>query len=82
MFDYYSKDGVTLMVNFKCMRKGCTSEYTGPLENHMAHDEGWSYLHNMRPPEGWSKHWCNWLLCPDCTNHITNFLRGGEIEIK
>ena len=82
MFDHFSKDGVTLLVNFKCMRKGCTAEYTGLLEQHIAHDEGSRYLPSVRPPEGWSKHWCGWLLCPSCTNHITNFLREGEIEIK
>lgn len=82
MFDHYSKDGVTLLVNFKCQRKGCNVEFTGPLDQHIARDEGWSYLRNVRPPEGWSRCWCNWLLCPACSNHIINFLREGEIEIE
>lgn len=82
MFDYYSRNGVTLMVEFKCMRKGCNTTYIGPLQKHVPNDEGSRYLHNLHHPEGWSNHWCNWLLCPACTNHIQNFLREGEIEVK
>jgi hypothetical protein len=81
MFDYYSQDGVTLMVEFKCMRKGCNTTYLGPLEQHMCRDEGARYLHNLLLPKGWSRHWCSWLLCPSCTAHIQNFLREGEIDI-
>ena len=79
-FDYYSRDGVTLLVEFKCMRKGCNAVYTGPVEQYVPNDEGARYLHNLRLPKGWSNHWCNWLLCPSCTEHIQNFLRGTEVD--
>lgn len=81
MFDYYSKDGITLLVEFKCMRKGCENTYLGPLELHRCHDEGSRYLHNLKLPDGWSKHWCGWLLCHACTERIQSFLKEGEIDI-
>ena len=79
--DYYSRNGVTLMVEFKCMRHGCNNTYLGHLEQHVPNDEGSRYLHNLHKPRGWSDHWCGWLLCPSCTEHIQNFLKEGEVEI-
>lgn len=80
MFDYYSRDGVTLMVEFKCMRHGCENTYIGPLQPHMARDEGDRYIRNLILPQGWDR-WCGWLLCPECNKGMRNYLRGEEVEI-
>lgn len=80
-FDYYSRNGVTLMVEFKCMRHGCDNSYLAPLQPHVPNDEGARYLRNLLKPKGWSDHWCNWLLCDKCTDHIQKFLKEGEVEI-
>lgn len=79
-FDYYSHNGITLMVEFKCMRKGCGVTYLAPAEQHVHNDEGSRYLNHMRLPKGWSNHWCGWLLCSACTAKIQSFLTETETQ--
>lgn len=81
MFDYYSRDGITLKVEFKCMRRGCNTTYIDDLKPHVPNDEGSRYLRNLNHPEGWTSCWCNWLLCPACSEHIWKFLNEGEVDI-
>ena len=77
-FDYYSRNGITLMVEFECQR--CGASDVSHLEPHVPNDEGSRYLHNLKAPEGWTNHWYGRLLCPDCTQKLIAFLNNSEEE--
>lgn len=77
-FDYYSRNGITLMVEFKCQR--CGASDVSPLEPHVLKDEGSRYLHNLKTPNGWSNHFYGRLLCPECTTKLRAFLNNSMEE--
>lgn len=77
-FNCYSRDGVTLMVEFKCQR--CGASDVSPLKPHVPNDEGSSYLHNLKVPDGWSNHFYGRLLCSECTQKLRAFLNNYKEE--
>ena len=78
-FNRFSDNGKTLMAGFKCQR--CRTTAVAPLKDCIRDDEGSRFIHNLKPPEGWSDHFYGWLLCPECTQKLRDFMNmEGEID--
>ena len=71
-FDHYSQNGKTLMAGFTCQR--CRATAVAPLKDCVPGDEGDRFIRNLKPPKGWSDHFYGWLLCPECTNKLKDFI--------
>lgn len=68
------------MLEFKCQRCGATK--TEPLKNVVEQSpEHYDYLHNMRTPNEWSDNFYGWLLCPECTKKLRDFMTMKEGEV-
>ena len=72
-FGRYSDKGRTLMLEFKCQR--CEAIKTEPLETVVGRSpEHYDFLHNLRYPKDWSDNFYGWLLCPECTKKLKEFI--------
>jgi hypothetical protein len=65
------------MVEFKCQR--CNATILETLKDVLARSpDDYGYLHNLRTPEEWSDNFYGWLLCPECTQKLKEFMKAGS----
>lgn len=73
-FNRYSDKGRTLMVEFRCQR--CGVYKTEPLEEVCKRSpDSYDYLRNLSVPKDWSDNFYGWMLCPECTKKLLEFMK-------
>lgn len=75
-FNKLSDNGRTIMLQFKCERCGAIKTETMKAVLARSPDD-YGYLHNLKQPDGWSDNFYGWLLCPDCTQKLKEFMKAG-----
>lgn len=78
-FNRLSDKGRTIMVEFKCQR--CNTTTLETLKDVLARSsDNYGYLHNLRQPSEWSDNFYGWLLCPECTRKLNEFMSTGDVK--